>query len=203
MLARICGFESNGNLFLGNEFGANSFAAINLHLCSFNNLTQNLMNSNSVGTRLLDGANNNSIYHNNFVNNTVQAYIQSSYNNTWGDGYPSGGNYWSNYDDLDQFSGPYQNMTGSDGIGDAPLVIDGNNMDRYPLIGPWTEASNLVGDVNADGKVDMKDVGYVARRFMCVPGDELWDVKTDFNGDEKINMIDIGTVARHFGESLS
>ncbi len=58
-----------------------------------------------------------------------------------------------------------------------------------------------VGDINADGKVDMKDVGYVARRFMCVLGDPLWDVNADFNSDERIDMVDIGTVAQHFGES--
>jgi uncharacterized protein (DUF2141 family) len=65
---------------------------------------------------------------------------------------------------------------------------------------PWTEASQLVGDVNGDGKVDMKDVGFVARRFMCIPSDPLWDIVADINGDNKINMVDIGTVARHFGE---
>jgi hypothetical protein len=68
---------------------------------------------------------------------------------------------------------------------------------------PWNETSKLVGDVNGDGKVDMKDVGYVARRFMCVLGDPLWDPMADMNDDEKINMVDIGTVARHFGESRS
>jgi PKD repeat protein len=35
------------------------------------------------------------------------------------------------------FSGPYQNETGSDGIGDTPYVIDENNLDRYPLMNPW------------------------------------------------------------------
>lgn len=94
-------------------------------------------------------------------------------------------------------SGPNQNMTGSDGIGDTPLVLDGNNRDRYPLM---NSQSSLIGDVNGDGKVDMRDVGYVARRFMCVPGDLLWDSTADLNGDGKINMVDIGTVARHFGE---
>jgi hypothetical protein len=67
----------------------------------------------------------------------------------------------------------------------------------------WTEASELICDVNRDGKVDMKDVGYVARRFMCVPGDLLWDPVADLNNDGIVNMTDIGTVARHFGESRS
>jgi hypothetical protein len=56
----------------------------------------------------------------------------------WDDGYPSGGNYWSDYRGVDLYSGPYQNETGSDGIGDTPYVIDENNVDHYPLMNPWT-----------------------------------------------------------------
>jgi len=52
-------------------------------------------------------------------------------------GYPSGGNYWSDYTGVDFYSGSYQNITGSDGIGDTPYIIDANNIDRYPLIYPW------------------------------------------------------------------
>lgn len=58
----------------------------------------------------------------------------------------------------------------------------------------------IEGDLNADGRVDMKDVSYVARRFMCISSDPLWDSVADVNGDGKIDMKDISTVARHFGE---
>jgi hypothetical protein len=63
-----------------------------------------------------------------------------SYNsiNVWDDGYPSGGNYWSDYDATDFYSGPYQNETGRDGIGDTAYVIDENNQDNYPLVKPWS-----------------------------------------------------------------
>jgi len=60
--------------------------------------------------------------------------------------------------------------------------------------------TGLVGDTNADRKVDMRDVGYVARRFTCVPSDALWNSIADFNADGKIDMKDISTVAKHFGE---
>lgn len=50
------------------------------------------------------------------------------------DGYPSGGNYWSDYSGVDEKSGPNQDLSGSDGIGDTPYVIDENNTDHYPLI---------------------------------------------------------------------
>ena len=58
----------------------------------------------------------------------------------------------------------------------------------------------IVGDINGDGRVDMKDVGYMARRFLISQTDALWDPNTDINGDGKIDMKDIGTAARHFGE---
>jgi hypothetical protein len=58
--------------------------------------------------------------------------------NVWDDGYPSGGNYWSDYTGVDLYSGPYQNETSSDGIGDTPYDIDENNVDHYPLMKPWT-----------------------------------------------------------------
>jgi len=35
--------------------------------------------------------------------------------------------------------GPYQNETGSDGIGDTAHVIDANNTDNYPLMGMFSD----------------------------------------------------------------
>ena len=64
-----------------------------------------------------------------------------------------------------------------------------------------TKTVSIVGDINGDGKVDMKDVSYVARRFMCVPGDTLWDANADINSDGKIDMKDIAGVAKNFGKT--
>jgi hypothetical protein len=77
----------------------------------------------------------NRIYHNNFINNAHQA--KSYDGNVWDNGYPFGGNYWSDYAGVDFYSGPYQNETGSDGMGDTPCIIDANNIDRYPLMAPF------------------------------------------------------------------
>jgi len=86
----------------------------------------------------------NKIYHNNFVNNTQHIWRglpghppHPMTNNTWDNGYPSSGNYWSNYTGVDEFSGLDQDELGSDGIGDTPCVIDENNRDNYPLMGPF------------------------------------------------------------------
>jgi hypothetical protein len=65
---------------------------------------------------------------------------------------------------------------------------------------------SIVGDVTGpngwpDWKVNMRDIGCAARRFMCKPGDPLWDPNADINNDSIINMWDIGLVARNFGKT--
>ena len=79
--------------------------------------------------------------------------------------------------------------------------------DVYGASLPWPTSTVPVGDLTGpdtwpDGRIDMRDVAYVARRFMCVPKDLLWDSNADVNSDDKINMMDIGTVAKYFGEKL-
>ena len=75
------------------------------------------------------------IFHNNLINNTNQIRLSHS-NETWDDCYPSGGNYWSDYTGIDEYSGLNQDEPGSDGIGDTPYIIDENNQDNYPLMAP-------------------------------------------------------------------
>jgi hypothetical protein len=68
--------------------------------------------------------------------------------NFWDVDYPSGGNYWSDYGGVDVYSGPYQNETGSDGIGDTPYILDENNIDHYPLMNYYTPIHNVaIADV--------------------------------------------------------
>ena len=67
---------------------------------------------------------NNTFYHNDFVNNAKQVSIGvAGTMQVWDNGYPSGGNYWSNYTGVDQMSGANQNQQGSDGIGDTPMTF--------------------------------------------------------------------------------
>lgn len=73
-------------------------------------------------------ASNNSFYHNNFYDNSLQVDIHEylpNPNNTWDNGLE--GNYWDNYVGSDN---------DGDGIGDTPYVIDQNNQDNYPLMEP-------------------------------------------------------------------
>jgi len=81
-------------------------------------------------------ASNNTVYHNNFVSPENRIPWSTS-ENIWDDGYPSGGNYWSDYVGVDVKSGPGQDLPGSDGIGDMPYIIDADNVDHYPLMYPY------------------------------------------------------------------
>jgi parallel beta-helix repeat protein len=97
---------------------------------SGNNITKN---HNSIW---LWASSNDKFYHNNFIGNTNQVlnylgdpsagYYEPPSISTWDDGYPSGGNYWSDYTGLD---------AKQDGIGDTPYIIDEYNKDNYPLMG--------------------------------------------------------------------
>lgn len=81
----------------------------------------------------LEGSTNVRVHHNLFDGNQVQAYDDRGEENQWDDGYPAGGNYWSDYDGVDCMRGPNQNLPGPDGIGDTPYDIDEDSRDRYPL----------------------------------------------------------------------
>jgi len=55
-------------------------------------------------------------------------------------------------------------------------------------------------DINQDGKVDIYDVAYVAKRFGSREGDPDYDPIADMNEDGIIDIYDVATVAKHFGE---
>ncbi|MDD5472904.1 MAG: NosD domain-containing protein [Candidatus Methanoperedens sp.] len=95
----------------------------------YNLITNNYVSLNGYGIHIDDYSNNNKIHHNNFINNTNQAY-GSSASSLWDSVYPNGGNYWSDYNGTD---------VNKDGIGDTPYNISygqGEQMvlDRYPLM---------------------------------------------------------------------
>jgi parallel beta-helix repeat protein len=91
-------------------------------------VTGNVIISNDVGIHL-ESVYNSTFFHNTLISNRIQVDIadldQGTSKNTWDDGYPSGGNYWSDYNGTD---------ANHDGIGDSPYVINSLNVDRYPLM---------------------------------------------------------------------
>jgi parallel beta-helix repeat protein len=130
---------ASDNTLSKNTVANSSYSGVIIDIgSSGNTISGNNIMNNTRGIWLIL-ASDNKFYHNNFIDNTQQVYIpMSGYANVWDDGYPSGGNYWTNYTGADFYSGAYQNETGSDGIGDDPYSIDVHNQDDYPLMSPFT-----------------------------------------------------------------
>jgi parallel beta-helix repeat protein len=89
------------------------------------------ISNNSIGIFLASAADQfNLIYHNNFINNTSQI-VSFGGVNYYDNGYPSGGNYFSDSvgTDVNYTSG--QNVPGSDGVFDTSYLGD-----NYPFVNP-------------------------------------------------------------------
>jgi parallel beta-helix repeat protein len=116
-----------------NNYDGISFGNTEDNLIVGNNITgsSNPLGASSYGLIFWESS-NNTVYHNNFVNNTAQAGDADSIN-VWDAGYPLGGNYWNDY--LTRYPNAVE-IDGS-GIGNASYVVDGLNTDRYPLLEPF------------------------------------------------------------------
>lgn len=125
------------NSFVGSNYGIKLGS-------SGNSIIRNNITSNYYGIFSIYSS-NNGIYHNNFRYNSVQTYCYVS-SDIWDNGYPSGGNYWSNYNGTDFYHGVLQDIAGGDGIGDTRYVINSiggdTSADYYPLRGQWGSGTN-------------------------------------------------------------
>ena len=136
------GNNAANNFIYSNVFQANwevGVCAINLTQYSTGTtIYNNTIILNSIGLNIESGG--NTIYWNIFIDNTKQVNIEDPLHNsnTWDNGYPDGGNYWSNRPTVDLRSGPLQNNVGSDGINDTRCTIAVNNIDHYPLVKPFS-----------------------------------------------------------------
>jgi len=123
-------YGSSNNTIAGNYVAYNGDGIVLIESSNNNTVVgNNVANNRYYGILITWSSNYNTVYHNKFVNNNPQAHVFKSTNNVWDDGYPSGGNYWSDYTGVD---------ADGDGIGDTPHVIDADNQDHYPLIHPWS-----------------------------------------------------------------
>jgi len=94
---------------------------------------------NEILSAFTDGANVSSstgvlVVHNTFAGNAENSVDDLPAGNAWDGGYPTGGNFWGNYRGVDQYQGPSQDVSGSDGIGDTPYLFQVSAVDRYPLM---------------------------------------------------------------------
>jgi parallel beta-helix repeat protein len=161
----------------GNYIAANGWFGIEIYDSSNNNIIENRVADNYNGIELFYSL-DNSIFHNDFVNHTLQVSTVSSVA-VWDNGYPSGGNYWSDYTGVD---------SNGDGIGDTPYPIDENNQDRYPLMKPWTNIAIL--DISPSKTVVGK--GFTLHIYVSVQN-QGWNTET-FNITAYANATIITTL---------
>lgn len=137
-----------GNDISHNQYG---FAIDSSTNCT---ITDNTVSYNEYGIRLWFST-NIQVYHNDFIDNLEQGYDNGGNENSWDNGYPEGGNFWSEYTGVDEKSGLNQDQSGGDGIGDTSYTIDDDSRDNYPLIKPYvvpTAPQNLQA-ISGDGQV--------------------------------------------------
>jgi len=191
-------FLSNNNTIASNIF-SNNIIGLHLHSGQHNIMKKNKIIQNEYGFTIYSDYNtikentiaynddgiylwkayNNTVYHNDFIENIMQ--VKSLYsNNTWDNGCE--GSYWSDYNgtDLDE-----------DGIGDEYLPWLG--VDFYPLMSPYIE-----GDVNHDGIVNMSDIDLCCNAFGSYPEQPNWNCHCDINEDGTVNMRDISIACSNF-----
>jgi outer membrane protein assembly factor BamB len=82
-----------------------------------------------------------------------------------------------------------------------PVQDEANTADNNYTFGTVRVA--MVGDVNGDGKVDGKDLGWVAWCFGSYPGSPTiyWNQNCDINSDGKVDGKDLGVPASLFGQA--
>ena len=179
----------SGNVLTNNHWG------IDFDYSSYKTITANdIIENNWRGIYLYESS-YNLIYHNNFIDNTHQVLTYNSIN-TWDNGYPSGGNYWSDYTGED---------SDGDGIGDTLYEIDNNNKDNYPLMSPYIPLPALPGcknsprdlnndglyeDVNGNNKLDPNDVIVLYRNMNWIKQNG-YEKYFDFNGNGRLDYNDI------------
>lgn len=172
--------ESSDNIISGNYLKANNRYGIYVSdSSSYNDIYRNDITENFRGIWLTVSSNFNSIYgnnisnneycgigfwpypnslenmiyHNNFIDNGLQALDENPEDNYWHHPGLEEGNYWSDYPGDDDGSGTGKHAIAGDGIGDTEIPWPGPDYDNYPLMDPWAPIPPVVAatiDIDPD-----------------------------------------------------
>lgn len=118
-------FDSTNIIIENNTIAESDWYGILMKNVKHSVISKNTFKFNSRAVFTDPDSTDNSFFHNNFISNRFQAIDQGV--NMWNREYPIGGNYWSDYNGLDE---------DNDGIGDNPYDVPGRseNMDYYPFM---------------------------------------------------------------------
>lgn len=154
-----------------NILSNNTFYGLSLENSNHTSIFRNNLHVNRNAGVHIFNVTNSMFYQNNFLNNTRQTRIDDSSANVWDNGVE--GNFWSNYNGSDFYSGPGQNDPGSDGIGDTHFIVNANNQDMYPFMGAisffdagiWNTASYVINIASNSTSVSHFNLDRIERRL--------------------------------------
>lgn len=141
--------SSSNNTISGNNV-TNSGSGIWLRESSNNTLFGNTVTNNTDGI-YLETSSNNTIYHNNFIDNTVQASDSRPADNDWHHPTLMEGNYWSDYQGVDDGSGAGKHAIAGDGIGDTLIPHPSADFDYYPFMSEFSWRKKQVETATGTG----------------------------------------------------
>jgi parallel beta-helix repeat protein len=145
-------YKSKSNKILKNSIANNYQHGINMFDSSDNtSIIYNCISNAKIGINITD-SNRTTIYHNQFINNDVQAQVNGFNNNNLWDNDLGEGNYWSDYTGLDNGD---NGRAAGDGIGDTKIPHLG--LDYFPFMNgsgwyyPSTPELLDPGECDSDG----------------------------------------------------
>jgi len=138
---------SSNNKLINNTANSNDDMGIYLEYYSnYNTLADNMVYGNDYGIQIGESS-DNLIFHNNLINNTLNGYDSNPALNDWHHTILLEGNYWSDYNGLDDGSGTGKHAIAGDGIGDTLIPHPDRDYDFYPFTSQdrWKKVETATG----------------------------------------------------------
>lgn len=96
--------------------------------------------------------------------------------------------------------------------GEVQIRFVASDYDPQALIEAAVDAFSLItyrcftqipGDINGDGCVDLQDLGLLLSAYGSTPDDPNWNPDADINSDEKVDISDLGILLANWGQGCT